>query len=176
MSKEEKYGVFWKGAKLGDFNVEKILAMYEEGKLGSYHEIFSEKFPQKIFLDEFLRLIGESSQSESCSFEQGDDGITSPCVSEEKKESASFLGQAKSSPLKSASSKLDKETFEAYFFYALCGASFLSLWIYLCALILCMYLFIAGDKKFAGIIVAFSSLMALFGGVFFELIVPVFQS
>ncbi len=60
-----------------------------------------------------------------------------------------------------------------YFAYLLCGGAFLSIYIYLCALAFCVYLFLACDRKFSLEIFCISTVIAISGLLFFQAVVPV---
>lgn len=163
--KERKYRIFWKGSETGSFTKSEILSLYEEGKLGDYHEILKRENSEKMFLGEFLREEGE---------------VFEPNLNENNNEETLGEGNEKAFEQKSAfvkkNNEAPKERLEVFLVYALCGASFINLWIYLFTLCVCLYLYLGRDKKMALIVMGFSSLLACLGYIFFNVVVPVFQS
>lgn len=60
-----------------------------------------------------------------------------------------------------------------YFTYGLCGASFLSIYIYLALVAFSLYLASMGNRRFAAVALALGTVMVALGYAFFNVVVPV---
>ena len=60
-----------------------------------------------------------------------------------------------------------------YFTYGLCGASFLSIYIYLALVAFSLYLASIGNRRFAAVALALGTVMVALGYAFFNVVVPV---
>ncbi len=140
MTDDEKYPVYWKGEKVGDFSASEMESLVSRGTLGFMHIV---RTPDgDILLRDFL------SGKPVCLAESG------------AAEAVNFRGK-----------KLNLR--DRVFLYALCGASFLSLWIWLASLSLCFYIGSTRDKPAAILGGIAATLTFAMGYVFFHFVMPV---
>ena len=174
----KKYRLKWKGDIVGPFSKEQLTEMLERGKIGLMHEVevgdedwvFIRDFfkpPSSPVLPENTFFNAEPPMENFSNIGDSDAGEFAEANKQERQ--AKLLKVAEDSE-----STAVPEVSEAvsYLVYILCGASFLSPFIYFAALAFAGILYAKGNVLNAKITAVLSSIIALFGFLFFKLIYP----
>lgn len=143
------YKLIWKGETIGSFSVDDIREMLKSGKIGLMYQI---ELPsgEIVFLKDFF---DENSLEMNVNM-----GINADSSCENKK---------------SISQKNDSFV---YLLYGLCGASFISAYIWIAALALAGAFYCQGKSKLALWTALLSTIMMGFGIVFFKYLYPVISN